>query len=293
MESTRARVEDGERSVSLPNRRGTVGKWWDISGPVMVNEGGSRVADSQNLLMQAAGMPRLRTSRSLGQPAYSGVGRCLGQPPIAKTVREKPLACTLVIGMEPTDFTGPLSQFQATKPTHDDLLQLVRNLNDALGTRSIDDRQLEESFELCWPKLREILDELPADEPKKAPERHPEDMLKELLELSRRTSLTVLESHREVTERLNNIEGRQAYIDTMVQRSSPSGAWTNAAAEVLGGAGASNKSTRTLRDLAFYGGGGLVTSGAAKSEASAKPSKNALRDRLEPITGEDNSEKSR
>jgi hypothetical protein len=125
---------------------------------------------------------------------------------IAKTVREKPLACTLLIGLEITDVSGPLSQFQATKLTQPQMLQLVKTLNKALGESAVEERQIEDTFDLCWPKLKETLDNLPTDGPDTQPERRPEDMLKELLELTRQTSLGVLESDRRITEKFDRFE---------------------------------------------------------------------------------------
>src|SRR5437879_5490786 len=61
---------------------------------------------------------------------------------LSKTV-EKPFVCTLLIGMEPSDVSGPLAQFQATKPTKEDLLQLLKSLNKALGQSALKDQQLE------------------------------------------------------------------------------------------------------------------------------------------------------
>ncbi len=125
---------------------------------------------------------------------------------IAKTVREKPLTCTLLIGLQITDVSGPLAQFQATKPTQPEMLQLFKTLNKTLGESAVEERQVEATFELCWPKLKETLDNLSTDGPDTQPERRPEDMLKELLELTRQTSLGVLESDRRISEEFKSFE---------------------------------------------------------------------------------------
>jgi hypothetical protein len=67
--------------------------------------------------------------------------------------------------MEPSDVSGPLAQFQATKPTKGDLLRLLKTLNKALGEAALKDSQLEAAFELCWPKIEEKLKNLPPDGP--------------------------------------------------------------------------------------------------------------------------------
>ena len=117
---------------------------------------------------------------------------------IAKTVREKPLACTLLIGLETTDVKGPLAQFQATKPTHPEMLALVKTLNKALGESAVDESQVRESFELCWPGIKKTLDKLPLETAQKPPERAPEDMLQELIETTRMINTAVVEMHHDL-----------------------------------------------------------------------------------------------
>lgn len=156
---------------------------------------------------------------------------------IAKTVREKPLACTLLIGVEVSGLSGPLAQFQATKPTKTDMLQMVMDLNKALAESAVEPSQVKETFGLCWPNLEEILKNLPSDGPEKSTERDPTDMLKELVELTRRTSLTVLDSHREIAAQIERLESMQGYANNMIPALGQS--WFEAA-QVLGSSGASS-----------------------------------------------------
>jgi hypothetical protein len=112
--------------------------------------------------------------------------------------------------------SGPLTQFQATKPTQREMLALVTTLNKALGDAAVEVAQVESTFELVWPKLKEAFDHLPEDGPEQQPERRPEDMLKELVTLTRQTSLNVLESHRAIMEKIHDVEARQAYVGAMI-----------------------------------------------------------------------------
>jgi hypothetical protein len=109
---------------------------------------------------------------------------------IAKAVTEKPRACTLLIGLKSSDVKGPLTQFQDTKLTRGELLQLVQNLNAALGEAALKEIQVERTFDLVWPKLEERLDlsRLPSDGPTDKPERTPDDLLTEILDTVRSTS---------------------------------------------------------------------------------------------------------
>jgi hypothetical protein len=124
---------------------------------------------------------------------------------IAKTVREKPLACTLLIGLEIPDVSGPLAQFQATKPTKPDLLQMVMALNKALGQSALDSNQLAEAFDLFWPKLHAVFENLPSDGPDAPPERMPNDMLKELIESTRSISANIVQLSSQMTEQFTRI----------------------------------------------------------------------------------------
>jgi len=117
---------------------------------------------------------------------------------IAKTVREKPLACTLLIGLEISDVSGLLAQFQATKPTKADMLKMVKDLNKALGQSALEERQVEDTFELCWPKLQQTLDNLPTDGSTTRPERTERELLTELVGLTRQMSNAMLESDRRI-----------------------------------------------------------------------------------------------
>jgi hypothetical protein len=106
---------------------------------------------------------------------------------IANAVPDKPLACTLLIDLKSSDLTGPLSQFQDTKPTHDDLLHMMQNLNSAAGAEGVKETQVEAAFELVWPKLKEQLDNLPKDETNGRPHRTDRELLEDILETVRGT----------------------------------------------------------------------------------------------------------
>jgi hypothetical protein len=93
--------------------------------------------------------------------------------------------CTLLIGMKPTDVKGPLSQFQATTTSLEDMLQLVKTLNSKLGDSAVQDMHLEKAFRLMWPELKAQVDKLPTEEGTPSLKRSQEDMLEELLALVR------------------------------------------------------------------------------------------------------------
>jgi hypothetical protein len=105
-------------------------------------------------------------------------------------VTAKPLACTLLIGLEPSQVSKPLGDFQHTRLNETALLKLLRTLNKALGDNALPEAQMEKTFDVFWPKLKEKLDpdKLPPDGPTDKPKRTPEDLLAEILDTVRSTS---------------------------------------------------------------------------------------------------------
>jgi TIR domain-containing protein len=132
---------------------------------------------------------------------------------IAKAVTEKPLACTLLIGLKSSEVSGPLALFQDTKPTHDDLLQLVKTLNSALGEDAVKEKQLERAFDLVWPELERKLDNLPADASTKRPQRSDRELLEEIVDTVRSTSHDDSVLLKFAAERIAEISARLATLE--------------------------------------------------------------------------------
>jgi hypothetical protein len=133
---------------------------------------------------------------------------------IAKTVAAKTLACTLLIGLESIDLTGPLALFQATKPIREEMLHLVKTLNKALGKDALGETQVEKAFDaLFWPKLEEKLSSLPPDGPAGRPHRTDRELLVELVDWVRssadRSALTSVE----LIDHMVSISNRLAEIE--------------------------------------------------------------------------------
>jgi len=63
------------------------------------------------------------------------------------------LVAPLLLGLEPSALRPPLSQFQATSVEKEDVRKLVQTLNSRLVERPLPERQVDESFEVWWPKL--------------------------------------------------------------------------------------------------------------------------------------------
>lgn len=91
-----------------------------------------------------------------------------------------------LVDLRPADLSGPLSQLQATTMAQDDIVKLVKTLNQASST-PLDDSRLEEIVEVWWPqledKLRHIVSRKPS--PTQEPERDVRGILEEILGIVR------------------------------------------------------------------------------------------------------------
>lgn len=132
---------------------------------------------------------------------------------LSKTV-DKSFVCTLLIGMEPSDVSGPLADFQATKPTRDDLLHLLTTLNKALGESAVEDAQLQAAFEVFWPKIEGKLGSLPPDGPTDRPHRTERELLEELVDSMRSRTAWDTVNWQRAEQTLNLIVTRLSNTET-------------------------------------------------------------------------------
>ena len=94
--------------------------------------------------------------------------------------------CTYLYDLKTSDLDGPLVQFQATVATKDDTLNLLRTINQELGSKARPNEALERSFEKWWPELEKKLTGIPNENNKDTEtRRNDRDLLEELLELVR------------------------------------------------------------------------------------------------------------
>ncbi len=95
--------------------------------------------------------------------------------------------CTYLFGLSPSDVKGPLAQFQATKSDDKgDTKKLLHTINKNLGEQLLKDLQVDTAFEKWWPDLEKVLREIPQAPIKdQRPKRTQEDLLEEILQLSR------------------------------------------------------------------------------------------------------------
>jgi hypothetical protein len=131
---------------------------------------------------------------------------------------EKTYVCTLLVGLQPSDVKDPLAQFQATKATKEDIHQLVKNLNKALGEQSMDEALVNRAFEMWWPELEKALKNLPSDEAAPPPQRSEREMLQELLEKVRDLSQSLQPIGQDLSQLKSLQEIIEAPIDSRLWR---------------------------------------------------------------------------
>jgi hypothetical protein len=102
--------------------------------------------------------------------------------------------CPLLFQVEPVQLQGPLSQFQATPYSEDEVKKLVFSINEVLDN-PLSDAQLQRTFSRCWPELNESVSQaLSSDnEDEKPAERTMQDMIEEILTTVRSIASPVLD----------------------------------------------------------------------------------------------------
>ncbi len=102
---------------------------------------------------------------------------------------ERSRVAPFLFGIQRTDVTGPLLQFQSTVYEREDVHKLVRSLNKACGDTGLgvlDESRLDEIFGVWWPMLEKKLNDIKDTAPSVVgAERPTQDVLAEVLELVR------------------------------------------------------------------------------------------------------------
>jgi hypothetical protein len=96
--------------------------------------------------------------------------------------------CTFLLGMQSTDIKEPLAQFQATKADETDIRALIKDINKYVGEdggRALPEKDVDEIFDLHWPRLKEKLQAISDQKISKGPVRKDGEKLDEVLEILR------------------------------------------------------------------------------------------------------------
>jgi hypothetical protein len=105
---------------------------------------------------------------------------------------DKAKVCPLLFGLEPTDVTGPLSQFQSAKFEKVEVERLVKAMNKELGEAALGPAVLSQVLDMWWPRLETRVREIES-QTQAVPTRGRDvrDMMEEVLALSRGISASV------------------------------------------------------------------------------------------------------
>ncbi|WP_214656237.1 toll/interleukin-1 receptor domain-containing protein, partial [Vibrio anguillarum] len=103
---------------------------------------------------------------------------------LSKTLNQTFL-CPYLYNMAPSQLSSPLSQFQAQVTSKEGTLRILKSINIALGEKSIRDSQLDEIFEVWWPKLESLLALTPEYDDSQIVKRTSDQLLEEIVDNTR------------------------------------------------------------------------------------------------------------
>jgi hypothetical protein len=102
---------------------------------------------------------------------------------------EKSKVCPLLFGLEPTDVSGPIVQFQSAKFEKPEMHRVVKMINSELGDGGLASDVLDQVFDMWWPKLEaDISKHLKESSSEPEDYRTDRDLLEEVLTISRSIS---------------------------------------------------------------------------------------------------------
>lgn len=103
---------------------------------------------------------------------------------LAKSL-DKSRVVPILFDIEPVDIKGPLAQFQATKFEEEDMLRLLKMINTTLGADALDQKVLEASFNVWWPRLNDQIHSIltgPNEDESISEPRSDREIMEEILE---------------------------------------------------------------------------------------------------------------
>ena len=118
---------------------------------------------------------------------------------LAKSMQEAKVI-PLLFGLEFSDVTGPLAQFQAKKVEQEGLSEVIHAINCVADDKAPDDRT-KQLFSALWPKFEEALNDIPEQAPTEQHSRPHTEILEELVTGVRGLDTRVQELTGEMFER--------------------------------------------------------------------------------------------
>ncbi len=111
---------------------------------------------------------------------------------------EESKVCPILFNFDTTELKGPLASFQATKFNKEDIKKLLESINNSCNESKLEQKSLDETFEMWWPKLENNIQAILAQAKgtTKSQKRPDRDILEEILELTRSNAKLVLSGQR-------------------------------------------------------------------------------------------------
>jgi len=105
---------------------------------------------------------------------------------LANEINDKSRICTYLLGgLQIQHVRGPFGMFQHTPPDCEETRKLVHTINKVLDGEVLSDAIVDSVFDKWWPELSSHLDKMPQGEEDSKPLPKPDEMIAEILELSR------------------------------------------------------------------------------------------------------------
>jgi hypothetical protein len=118
---------------------------------------------------------------------------------LAKAFDDETRVCPYLLGgLRKQDVTWPLGMFQATTADKEETRKLVHTINKHLDAAPVSEAGLNSLFDKMWVELEAKLMALPKPSGVPPPKRPPDEMLAEILELTRAIAPKILNFAREV-----------------------------------------------------------------------------------------------
>lgn len=120
----------------------------------------------------------------------------------------KSRVCPLLINLNHSDLTPPLSQFNGTLPKRDDILKLLKTINTQSAEKALSDEKLEKALDRWWTEFETPFQEIIRNyKPGKFTQRPMQEMVAETLELARaiQRRLQADDDKVAINEKLRNI----------------------------------------------------------------------------------------
>lgn len=105
--------------------------------------------------------------------------------------------CPILFGLDNSDFKGPLTQFQTSQFEKTDFKKLVTSINQSQSEFKLEEKVLNEVFDMWWPKLEQkISNILTKEKVENVKLRDDRELLEEILALSRMSLKRISEGSR-------------------------------------------------------------------------------------------------